>query len=235
MKSHSVRSALMLVEPAVTDSVQPLDGPPRVELGFRGGLSVVKPGAVLQAVVRDADGVNILSTTNEGKQALIMDDSNLPIDVTDYFTFDHGGSDTSGVLEYPLTDIAFGEHRAVFKVGDSFGLTSVDTLYFTVTDPMDYAAEAVFNYPNPFSESTHFLFKLTDRATIHLDIFTLSGRRIRTINQVCGAGEAWVYWDGRDGAGDEIANGVYLYAARVVFSGVDRPPVYLRGKLVKIE
>jgi hypothetical protein len=120
-------------------------------------------------------------------------------------------------------------------VGDSFGQTSVDTLYFSVTDPMDYSAQMVFNYPNPFSESTYFLFKLTDRAKVHLDIFTLSGRRIRTINQTCQAGEAWVYWEGRDGTGEPIANGVYLYVARVAFSGIDRPPIDLRGKVVKID
>jgi hypothetical protein len=224
-----------LVDPSPSDPVEPVDGPPRVSMGFRGGLREVKPGAELQAFVSDPDGVNILSTTNEGRMALVFDDSDLPIDVTEYFNFDHGGSDTSGVLSYPLTNISVGEHEAVFKVSDSFGQTTIDTLLFVVTDPLAYTAEAVFNYPNPFSRSTHFLFMLSDPATIDLDIFTVSGRKIRRLQQFCEAGEAWVFWDGLDQVGDEIANGPYLYVARVAFRSLDRPPVVLRGKVVKIE
>ncbi|MFH1754749.1 MAG: type IX secretion system sortase PorU [Candidatus Latescibacterota bacterium] len=227
--------AFALVNPSPSDPVEPIDGPPHVTMGFRGGLKEIKPGAELQAFIRDPDGVNILSTTNEGKQALIFDDSNLPIDVTEFFVFDHGGSDTSGVLTYPLTNIAVGNHQAVFKVSDSFGQTTIDTLQFTVMDPLAYTAQAVFNYPNPFSQETHFLFMLSDPASIDLDIFTISGRKIRKLKQACEAGEAWVYWDGRDQTGGEIANGAYLYVARVAFKSLDRPPVVLRGKIVKIE
>jgi hypothetical protein len=224
-----------LVNPSPSDPVEPVDGPPRVTMGFRGGLREVKPGAELQAFVSDPDGINILSTTNEGKLALIFDDSNLPLEVTEFFQFDHGGSDTSGVLSYPLTNITVGEHRAVCKVSDSFGQTTIDTLYFSVTDPLAYTAKAVFNYPNPFSQSTQFLFMISDPATIDLDIFTTSGRKIRRLKEFCEAGEAWVFWDGRDQTGGEIANGAYLYVARVSFRSLDRPPVVLRGKLIKIE
>jgi hypothetical protein len=229
------REEFALLNPSPSDPVEPVDGPPRVTMGFRGGLTEVKAGAELQAFVSDPDGVNILSTTNEGKLALIFDNSNLPLDVTEFFTFDHGGSDTSGVLSYPLTNISVGEHEAVFKVSDSFGQTTIDTLLFTVTDPLAYTARAVFNYPNPFSHTTQFLFMLSDPATIDLDIFTVSGRKIRRLKQVCDAGEAWVFWDGRDQVGDEIANGAYLYVARVAFRSLDRPAMVLRGKVVKIE
>jgi len=223
-----------LINPSPTDPIEPVDGPPHVKMGFRGGLKEVKPGAELQALVTDPDGVNILSTTNEGKLVLVFDNSNLPIDVTEFFSFDHGGSDTSGVLSYPLTNITVGEHEAVFKVSDSFGQTTIDTLVFNVTDPLAYTAEAVFNYPNPFSTSTQFLFMLSDPATIDLDIFTVSGKRIRRLQKACEAGEAWIYWDGRDETGEEIANGPYLYVARAAFRGLDRPPVVMRGKIVKI-
>lgn len=221
--------------PGDTTGLNPLDGPPRVDLGFKGGQTIVKPGAVLEAKINDADGINILNTTPEGKVALVFDRTNLPLDVTNSFEFDAGGTDTSGVLTYPLPELSVGRHAVVVKVADSFGLVALDTLQFDVTDPMDYTAEVVLNYPNPFAESTYFLVNLTDPADIQLEIFTVSGKKIRTLKQRGGPGEAWILWDGKDTAGAGIGNGTYLYVARVSFVGLDRTPLTRRGKVVKIE
>jgi len=232
----SLDSTLVSVPPSPSDSLalEPGDGAPRVDLRFKSGLETVKTGETVLAVVRDRDGINILETTNEGKQAILFDDVGVPIEVNRFFRLDHGGADTSGVLEYPLPDLEFGQHRLIYKVADNFGQISLDTLLFSVTDPSDFYARAVLNYPNPFTEDTNFLFRISDRASIRLDIFTVSGRRIRRIEQVLDGGEQWVYWDGRDTVGDTIANGSYLYVARVTFTGLDRPPVVLRGKLSRI-
>jgi hypothetical protein len=229
-------SVLVIVSPTLEDSLalRPLDGAPRVSLGFKSGLTVVKPGDTVRAVVRDQDGINILTTTNEGKQAMLIDDLPLPIDVNEFFTFDHGGIDTSGVLLFPLPELATGKHRLVYKVSDSFGATTLDTLSFSVTEAADYYAEAVLNYPNPFQTSTQLLFRLSDRASIQLDIFTVSGKRVRRIQDMRDGGEAWIEWDGRDGAGGDIANGTYLYVATVDFVGLERAPVVLRGKMSKV-
>jgi hypothetical protein len=233
----SLDSTLSLSLPTLADSLAliPIDGPPRVQFGFKSGLNVVKPGESLRAIIRDQDGVNILNTTSEGRHALLIDDSPVPFDVTDFFQFDHGGTDTSGVLTYPLPELSVGEHRAILRVGDAFAQTTLDTLNFAVTDPLDYFADVVMNYPNPFATSTQFLIRLSNRADIRLDIFTVSGKRIRRLETVRDGGEEWIEWDGRDQIGDEIANGTYLYVATVDFEEVDRPPLVIRGKLTKIQ
>jgi hypothetical protein len=217
------------------DATQPVDGAPRIDLGFKGGLKIVKPGAVLEGRINDADGVNILGTTPEGKLALLFDDTALPVDVTEFFEFDHGGIDTAGVVTFPLQVLSVGDHRAILKVSDTFGQTSLDTVYFSVTDPLDYAAEVVMNYPNPFETDTHFLISLTDPARVKLEIFTVTGKRVRTLEETKDAGEQWITWDGYDRFGGSVANGTYLYVARVAFTGLKRPPVVIRGKIVKID
>jgi hypothetical protein len=229
-------SVLVVVAPTLADSLalRQVDGAPRVDLGFKSGLEVVKPGDTVRAIVRDQDGINILSTTNEGRQAILLDDLPVPIDVNPYFSFDHGGVDTSGVLLFPLPDLEVGSHRLVYKVSDSFGSTTLDTLFFQVTDALDYYAHAVMNYPNPFQASTQLLFRLSNRAAVTLEIFTVSGKRVRRLDEVRDGGEVWIEWDGRDAAGDDIANGTYLYVATVDFVGLDRPPTVLRGKMTKI-
>jgi hypothetical protein len=234
--AEAIDSVLVVAAPTLADSLalKQVDGAPRVDLGFKSGLKVVKPGDTVRAQVRDQDGINILATTNEGKQAILIDDLPVPIDVNEYFSFDHGGVDTSGVLLFPLPDLDVGKHRLVYKVSDSFGATALDTLFFDVTDALDYYARAVMNYPNPFQTSTQFLFRLSNRASVRLDIFTVSGKRVRRIEEVRDGGEVWIEWDGRDTAGEEIANGTYLYVATVDFVGLDRPPTVLRGKLTRI-
>ena len=229
-------STLVIVAPTLADSLalEPVDGAPRVSLGFKSGLTVVKPGDTVRAVVRDQDGINILLTTNEGKQAILIDKLPLPIDVNEFFTFDHGGVDTSGVLLFPLPDLASGPHRLVYKVSDSFGSTTLDTLAFHVADELSYTAEAVLNYPNPFETSTQVLFRLSNRASIKLEIYTVSGKRVRRIEELRDGGEQWVEWNGRDETGDDLANGTYLYVATVDFVGLDRAPVVLRGKMAKV-
>jgi hypothetical protein len=232
----TIDSVLIVLAPTLADSLalKPVDGAPRVDLGFKSGLTVVKAGDTVRAVVRDQDGINILATTNEGRQAILLDKLTVPIDVNDYFQFDHGGTDTSGVLLFPLPDLAVGKHRLVYKVSDSFGSTTLDTLAFDVTDAANYYAEAVLNYPNPFKTSTQFLFRLSNRASVEIDIFTVTGKRVRTIEETRDGGEVWIPWDGLDASGDDLANGTYLFVATVDFEGLERAPVVLRGKMSKI-
>lgn len=78
----------------------------------------------------------------------------------------------------------------------------------------------IFNYPNPFSTSTQFVYTLTGSeppAWFMIQILTVSGRVVRTITQEeigplkIGVHRTDFTWDGTDEFGDRLANGVYLY------------------------
>jgi hypothetical protein len=43
---------------------------------------------------------------------------------------------------------------------------------------MDYQAILYQNQPNPFSDETHIVFSLPERAEVRLTIFDLSGKRV---------------------------------------------------------
>ena len=229
----AIDNQVVFAAPDPGDStVAAVDGAPRTVLGFKDGETIPKPGAVLRAVIRDGDGINTLSTTPEGKIALVFD-GGLPIDVTEFFEYEYGGTDTAGTLLFPLPELERGKHTVIFKVADSFGQTRLDTLGFTTTDAADYSARVVMNYPNPFKDETYFLVELTDQAEIRLDVFTVSGRPVRSLRDSGGPGEVWVRWDGRDETGDDVANGIYLYVARVDFPGTDQKTQILRGSVSK--
>jgi flagellar hook assembly protein FlgD len=67
-----------------------------------------------------------------------------------------------------------------------------------------------------------------------IDIYTVSGKRVRSIEIPSTSrfpGSNAVFWDGRDGAGDQLANGTYLYVIKVKQSGGSAT---VRGKLSKL-
>jgi len=70
-------------------------------------------------------------------------------------------------------------------------------------------------YPNPFSDVVHLSYRLPESQSMHIQVFDLLGRHIRTL--VSGSREAGhhtVSWDGRDDAGRRVASGTYLCRMR---------------------
>ena len=67
------------------------------------------------------------------------------------------------------------------------------------------------NHPNPFNPSTQVTFSLPERSRITLEIYTVQGKRIRTL--AAGMEEAGVHtrtWDGTDDRGRIVQSGLYL-------------------------
>jgi hypothetical protein len=74
------------------------------------------------------------------------------------------------------------------------------------------------NVPNPFNPSTTLRFVLPHAGMVRVELLDARGRRIAALRDgFASAGEHTVRWDGRDGAGEPVASGVYL--ARVTLDG----------------
>jgi len=71
------------------------------------------------------------------------------------------------------------------------------------------------NYPNPVSgavNGTRIAFQLPTSGRVHLDIYDVQGKRVRSLlDASLNAGARSAYWDGRNDAGQTVASGVYLY------------------------
>jgi len=68
------------------------------------------------------------------------------------------------------------------------------------------------NYPNPFNSTTEITFYLPRAAHISLEIYNTLGQKITTLmDGDVSAGVSSVTWDGRDGQGNSVASGIYLY------------------------
>ena len=78
----------------------------------------------------------------------------------------------------------------------------------------------LFNYPNPFTTSTAFVFTITGHEIpqeFKIQILTITGKIVREVTKQelgalnIGRNITDFKWDGTDQYGAKLANGVYLY------------------------
>lgn len=68
------------------------------------------------------------------------------------------------------------------------------------------------NYPNPFNPSTTISYQLKENAEINISIYNISGQNVATlIDKRQQTGTHSVKWDGYDGNGQMVSNGIYVY------------------------
>lgn len=85
------------------------------------------------------------------------------------------------------------------------------------------------NEPNPFRFGTQIHFDLPRTESMRLDIFDVSGRRVRSlVDGVMSAGSHQVEWNGRGDRGQVLSSGVYHYRLSAGGEAVQRKLVLLQ-------
>jgi hypothetical protein len=82
-----------------------------------------------------------------------------------------------------------------------------------ITQLRDDQGEAAYNYPNPFNprnQTTTIVYHSPSAGSTTIKIFTLTGRLVRSISHAAAAGSNEVTWDGKNGRGQTVRNGVYV-------------------------
>jgi hypothetical protein len=120
-----------------------------------------------------------------------------------------------------MAGLSPGEYTLRLKVWDSYNNSSEETLKFTVLNEESITLSHVLNYPNPFSTKTDFQFdhnRQGDDLQVQVDIFTVSGKRIKTIEETFYNAPSHIsglVWDGLDEYQDKIGRGVYVYRIKI--------------------
>ncbi|MDZ4182930.1 MAG: type IX secretion system sortase PorU [Candidatus Cloacimonadaceae bacterium] len=188
------------------------DAPPVISLyldsfDYRDG-DVVGTNPTLYARISDDNGINI--TGNAGRHILLVIDNSLqPIPVTQYFSYDRD-SFTQGTLTYPLNSLSEGLHTVQVIAFDNFNLPSVASVVFMVKKVGDLYIERLLLYPNPMAKDGNITFMLSKDSEVEIGIFTITGKRIRSIKTNGRQGFNSIYWDGRDTSGNYPANNTYF-------------------------
>ena len=152
------------------------------------------------------------------------------------------GTDT---LQFIPSNIASGNNEAVVEFNPTLLEDGTYELYVKSKDksnnlagPQQYRVlftvnnkpmiSNVFNYPNPFTTSTAFVFTLTGSTipnNIKIQILTVTGKIVKEITKTelgdlhIGKNITDYKWDGTDTYGQKLGNGVYLYRVVTTLNG----------------
>lgn len=184
-----------------------------------GGLTDETP--FLIAKLRDENGINTVGNGIGHDITVVIDEkTSNPVILNEYFK-NSLDSYQSGELRYQLSKLEPGRHTLTLKVWDVNNNSSQETIDFIVQEKSELTLKHVLNYPNPFTTSTEFYFEHNQCCTeleAQIQIFTVSGRLVKTINNniyTQGYRSEGIHWDGKDDFGDDLARGVYVYRLKV--------------------
>ena len=176
----------------------------------------------LIAVLSDPSGINTSITAIDHDIIGILDGDALnPILLNDFYETELGDF-TRGKVTYRLRDLEVGAHTLKIKAWDTYNNSSETTLNFVVVSDAILNLENVLNYPNPFVNYTEFWFnhnKPNEPLEVQVQIFTVAGKLVKTINQnvqTTGTLSRNITWNGLDDFGQKIGKGVYVYKLRVL-------------------
>ncbi|QNM85790.1 type IX secretion system sortase PorU [Polaribacter pectinis] len=184
-----------------------------------GGNTNASPNLI--AVLSDASGINTSITAVDHDIVGILDgDTTNPIILNDFYQTELNDF-TNGKVNYRLRDLEVGPHVLKIKAWDTYNNSSEATLNFVVVSDAILNLENVLNYPNPFVNYTEFWFnhnKPNEPLEVQVQIFTVSGKLVKTINQniqTTGNLARSITWNGLDDFGNKIGKGVYIYKLKV--------------------
>jgi hypothetical protein len=187
-----------------------------------GGITNEQPS--LLAKLQDENGINTASGIGHDIVAIIDGDETSPFVLNDYYQADVDDYQ-NGTVNYPFRDLDPGLHTLTLKAWDVYNNSSTAEIQFVVYDKdQELVIDNVLNYPNPFIDYTEFWFNHNspDVLDVSVQIFTVSGKLVRTLNGQTNGGSKVtsslskdIVWDGRDDFGDKIGKGVYIYKLKV--------------------
>ena len=189
----------------------------------------------LEITLSDSSGINLAGGLGHGVTLEIDGRSDKVVNLTSRFEYDTDNY-TRGSVGYALDSLTVGRHNFKIKAWDNANNSASTEFAAEIVAADGPAIVDLLNYPNPMQDATRFSFYAARQLeSFSLEIFTLSGRKIKSYSQNSlspGYHDEFI-WRGEDFTGDRVATGVYIYKA-TARSVDDREPVEMFGKVVVV-
>lgn len=186
------------------------------EKTFQNG-DIVPPSNVLFARINDPQGIHHLGNSI-GRDIVLefISPKNHAVILNSFFKpeTDNFGA---GTIQLPLDKLKDGTYQLSLKAWDLHNNSSTAAITFVINSEAGLDLHQVYNYPNPFSTSTAFIFNHNKPQTIfdyELTIYALDGRPLVVLSGETGTNgnrSEPILWNGKDGSGQIIPTGTYVY------------------------
>ncbi len=191
-----------------------------------GGLAPAQPQVF--ARIYDESGINTVGAGVGHEMLLVLDENEVDaINIGNLYESDED-SFQRGSVSYAFDEaLEPGPHTLRLRAWDVLNNSGETTLDFLVTDTEELVIRNVFNYPNPTTGPTRFVFEHNQipgtPVKVHVRVYTLAGRPVRTLESedLLSAGPMQISWDGLDDDYARLTPGVYLYRLRAETEGAE--------------
>jgi hypothetical protein len=186
------------------------------DTSFRdGGFTGENP--ILVALLSDESGIN---TTGAGIghdiTATISGATERFAILNDYYSASLDKSN-EGSIRFPFFNLNPGKHTLVLKVWDILNNSSTAEISFEVIAGEEIKLDFLYNFPNPFTDDTYFVFshnQSNEMLEVIVEIYDLSGQfmhQFNTQNLSSGIQSTPIHWSGRLQNGSRLPKGLYIY------------------------
>lgn len=184
-----------------------------------GGFTGENP--VLIADLRDISGINTIgSGIGHDIVAILDDQTDNPYILNDFYESDLN-TYMSGVVSFPFHDLEPGPHSVRMKVWDVNNNSGEVSIRFVVASTDGLTLGNFEAWPNPMRDNVTFAIEHNQAGrelNVTLDIFSLSGSRVASLNESIfaeGYRTKGFDWDGRSSDGHRLADGFYIGRIRL--------------------
>jgi len=171
--------------------------------------------------LKSETGINVSGyTVGHDLLGILDDNQEQPYLLNDYYET-APNTYQRGFVTYPLQNLANGNHHIRVRAWDANNNMGEGEVYFTVVEGKVVSLEQLGNYPNPFSNTTHFVFEHNhpeENLSIEINVYSLEGKLVKTIQQPMtptGSRTLDIVWDGTGTDGALLVSGMYMYQLKV--------------------
>ena len=205
----------------IVDNDAPVVKPYISDTLFRDG-GLTGANTVLYTTLSDNSGINVSGYgVGHDLTAVLDGDDQHPYILNDYYETEPN-TYQRGHVSFPVSGLAEGDHTFKVKAWDVLNNSGEGIIHFRVGNSSGFQVQNLMNYPNPFTETTHFIFQHNhtgETIKVQIAIYSISGAPVHFIEQSFtpnGSHSNEITWDGTATNGGRLPSGVYPY--RVVLS-----------------